>query len=188
MKYIYTVVLIVVLAGISMFIGGCANKVEQIAATHVIAYQGVPAMPEGAEVILEQAFTESGIPWDKENLANITEARSAITAMGKFMKAKSELTGEVPYYSYVSSFEYFRAQYFKLQRGLDARIEVPGAISDLGALCYRLVRQQILAGLAAQQNLITMENGKINGQASQEAMEQLKQVYQLLKPLLAAAL
>jgi len=171
-----------------MFIGGCANKVEQIAATHVVTYKGLPPMPEGAEDILVKAFTESDVPWGEENIQDIRESRAAINSMGKFMQIKSELSGTVPYYSYVASFEYLRAQYLRLQRSLDERVAVPGAVTEQAALLYEMVKQRIFAGLSTQQDLITMENGKINGMASQDAMEQLKDVYKLVKPLLGAVI
>ena len=182
MKYI-----LVILAAV--FLSGCgAQKVEQIAATHVIMYKGLPPMPEGVEDILVKAFTESAIPWDRNTLLEVRGSRNAITSMGDFMKAKSELNGSVPYYNYVSSYEFLKSQYMILQRGLTARTEVPGAVSEQATALFNMVSQRIMAGLENQQDLISVENGKINGMASQDTMNQLKDVYKLVKPLLGAVL
>ncbi len=188
MRYPYLFIVLItmlLMSGCSMF--GSSNILDIASQERIVLADQLQPDPE-AERILVRSFTRSKVPWKSGRIKTINEARAAIASMGKYLQARLLLDSSLPYYTYKASAEFVQNQYNILQKELDARVEVKGAIPDSSQVIYYYVRRDILLRLSLQRQKIALTGKGINDRASQSTLEELKGVYKAIKPLVEMAL
>ncbi len=182
MKYLMYLVLGVFISINSV---GCGkNKIDEAAQNQTVIYSDALAPNPAAESVLEKEFAKSRTPWNAKRLVTINKSRNAIDAMGVYLKARLEFDSTLPYYTYKSSFEYFQNQYNILQRELDARILIKGALSEQGQVIYFYVRRDINERLRIQRLRISSAEKTIEANASKDSIAEFKQIFTAVKPLI----
>ncbi len=188
MKYVILILMLIVLllsSGCSIFQGA---DIQGIASQKTIVLEDYLQPDPEAERILVRSFTRSKVPWKKGRVKEINKSRAALVSMGEYLQDRLLLDSSIPYYTYKASAEFTQNQYNKLQRELDARVEVKGAIPDSSKVIYYYVRRDILLRLSLQRQKIALTEKSINDKASQNTLEELKGVYKAIKPLIDMAL
>ncbi len=167
---------------------GAANVQEVIDGTKLVWVGDDALQPDPkAEAILFEAFSQSQIPWDKKQLEKATGARDAIQAQFAFLREKLKLDGTVSYYTFKSSFEFIQYNYKVLEDELNDRVNA-GALDPKAEVIYGYVKRDINTKLEIQRAKIAATEADINGRATELNIEQMRGVYDTLKPLISTVL
>jgi len=180
-KLLQGLLLVIVILGLF----GCGSNVQSVANNYMVPFVGNVLPPETAEMELEKAFRKSTVPWDLESAKRIANARNAISGIGEYIKDRLNFDSSLSYYNYKVWFEFTSYQYMKLQVELDARVKVPGAINDIGLVLYQYVRRDINNKLEAERTKIAATEKSIESKASADTIEDMKNIYATLKPLIS---
>ena len=143
-------------------------------------------MPE-AEEILYLEFVTSPIEWLPGDEERASKARDSINQQFEFWKARLSIDGTLPYYSYRSGFEFIQWNYRILEEVLDRRVD-QGAISDSGKIIYGFVKRDINTKLKMQLQRISQAEDSINSKTSAAQIEQMKRMYETIRPLIDLAI
>lgn len=180
-------ILLVSTTSCSMF-GGSAD-IRQFAQEETVSWLGDNALrpPAEAETILYEEFVTSPIDWLPGDAAKASMARDSINQQFEFMKAKLNLDGSLPYYTYRSGFEFISWNYKALEEALDRRVS-QGAISKAGEIIYGFVKRDVNTKLELQRQRISQAEESINSKTSESQIENMRRIYATLKPLVDLAL
>ena len=184
MKYRYLIILM------PLLLSGCfwdAN-IDTSSQNTRISYLGNIVPNENAEVLIERAFRKSTVQWDDVRLKKIYSARTAITTMGQYMKEKLDFNSSIRYYDYKFWFEFTANKYQKLQNELDARVGIEGAISDEGKELYLYARRDINTMLEMHRAKIAATEKSIEDKASADTIQDMKDIYAVIEPLVKMVL
>ena len=181
-----------ILLGILLLFTGCSSlqtaSVNEAIQSQTITYsEDLKPNPE-AESILVNAFAESEIPWDGNDYKDLVMARSAIQAMGEYLKSKLEFDSSLSYYTYKASFEFIQNQYNTMQNILDKRVALDGSVSNEVRVIYSYVKRDINNRIYKQQLKIAAVENDISSQSVGNTVEELKNLYTVIKPLIDMAL
>ncbi|MBU1420794.1 MAG: hypothetical protein KKI15_20130 [Proteobacteria bacterium] len=171
------------------FLAGCGANVQEVIDGTKLVWVGDNALQPDpkAEAILLEAFSQSDIAWDKQQMAEATGARDAIQSQFAFLREKLKLDGTLSYYTFKSSFEFIQYNYNVLEGILDERI-ASGALDEKSGVIYGYVKRDINVKLDIQRAKIAEAEADINGRVTELSIEQMKGVYDTLRLLIAAAL
>ncbi len=184
MKYRHLVLLL------PLLVSGCfwESNIQQVAQKEMVQFTGSIVPNEDAELILEKEFRASEVPWDEEMISNIDRARNAITGMGEYIQDRLNFDSSVAYYNYKNWFEFTSYQYMKLQGELDKRVAIDGAISEHGKVIYEYVKRDVNSLLEIQRLKISATEKSIEDKASADTLEDMKNIYKTIKPLVEMVL
>jgi len=178
-KYILLIFVLVALQ-----LSGCADSPNTDAALGDKTIQYTSLIPDPkAEMILESAFTNTGIAWEAGEVEALDQARNAIKAMGGYLKARLELDSTLPYYTYKYAFEFIVNQYNIIQNILDKRVVVPGAISEEAGVIYYYLKRDINTKLSLQRQNIAQTEKSVDAKASSSSLNDMKDLFTLVKPI-----
>ena len=180
---LFLIALAIMFSSCSILEGNINNQLS-VAQTE---FRAVPAPNPEAERILENAFSQSEIPWEVGSPEAIEKARLAIKATGEFLRSKLSLTSGLPYYSYRHSYEFVVNQYDIIARELDKRVAL-GAIEPKAAVIYGYVKRDITEQLEFQRKKIVSTEKEAKSQASTITIDEMKGLFNLIKPLIDVAL
>lgn len=186
MREFLLVVLFAILAFALTGCGAFRADVEKAAQSATVPFAGDYVLlpdPE-AEEILQGAFRRSDIPWDVQDAQKADQFRDAMDAQFEMWYAKVKLDGTLPYYNYKHGFEFIQFCWRNLIDILDRRVQ-DGALSIEEKVIYRLVRDNIEVKLDQQRRIIALAEDDINAAAEQLSIDQMKEVYKVMKPLIS---
>lgn len=180
--------LFILLAVVLFFVQGCANNNALKALNETrMPYAGQPELSTDVERIMEIVFTETGVPWDPATAAQVASARSSLLAIKARMVNRTMISSNISYYTARAAIEDVYVEYMNLQDGLDTRLHIKGALTDQGRELYIRIRQDINQELDKLMVILAAEIDKVNSAATKADMDDLKNVYTTLKPLLGTA-
>lgn len=170
---------------LSVTLSGCFwdAKIDDAAMEAKVVFVGAIEPSKNSEKLLEREFLASDVPWNEERVTKINQARITIKGNTEYVKERLNFDSSLPYYTYKSWFEIMSNQYMKLQIELDARVKIPGAISDLGYELYWYAKRDINMMLEAQRLKIAATEKSIEDKASADTIEDMKRIYATIKPL-----
>ncbi len=173
-----------------LLLSSCAKdaSILQLASQETIMYEGLPEPNEDSEAALIEGFSTSVVAWDDDDLAAVNTSRQTIQAIGKFLKYRLDLDSSIPYYTYKVTFEIIQNQYNILQNALDKRVAQPGAVDKNVAIIYAYVKRDVLQRLYIQQQKIAASEANIASNANRQTVEEMKSIFNAVKPLLDLAL
>jgi hypothetical protein len=174
---------------LSLFLQGCSGShIQNVAQNTTVKYYGTVVPNAAAEALLEEDFGSSPVPWDPEMVAEIEKARNALAGMAEYLHDRLNFDTSLPYYTYKNGFEFTAHHYMKLQNQLDERKLVPGAVSEWGLVIYEYVKRDINAALDAQRRKIAATEASIEDEANEDAIQDMKNLYNTLSPLIKMVL
>jgi len=168
---------------LALVLAGCGNNVlSTLDQTRVQDYR--PTLLDSfAEDILEEAFLETGLPWETDNIAQINSARSSLMAIKKRIDTRTMLNTSLPYYNYRAAVEDTYMESMNLLDGLDYRAAKEGALTRQGAELYRRIRQDFTQELDWQKGRLATETENIQKVANKADMADLQRMYKAIEPL-----
>lgn len=184
-EHIISAILYVMAIASALLFGGCGANVLEVANSARVASlseTAIRANPK-AEAILSEAFTKA--TWDDQQLAEATTAREAIKSQLAFLKKKQEIDGTVPYYTYKTSLEVIGYNYGILKDILDERV---GTLGEPEGVIYDYVVRDIAIKLEVQRVKAAEVEADINNRADALSAEQIRNIYDTLKPLVEIVL
>lgn len=175
------------LSGCGIF--GGTTDIAKFAEEETVSWFGEAALlpPAKAEQMLYEEFVTSTVDWLPGDEAKAAMARDAINQQFEYMKAKLDINGSLPYYTYRSGFEFIQFNYKMLEEVLDRRV-AQGAISEAAEIIYEFVRRDVNTKLQIQRQRISQAEDSINSKTSEAQIENMRRFYATLKPLVDLAL
>lgn len=181
-NWFFVILLIVVLPG-------CAsNNINRVAEDQQVVAPMVMPVDKETEGLLRVVFTETELAWDSEDLKEIDSCIAALNKESDYIKSLLNLTGQVPYFEYRASVNRALALTNDIKSILSERVEIPGAVTDVGKGYYNLLIEKILRNANAQRLNLASEEAKINKAATAMDIAELENLYNQLAPLVKTAM
>lgn len=172
-----------------VLVAGCSGRENtlQILNQTRSVYKGAPELSQNIENLMETVFTETGVPWNDKTWDQVAAARSSLVSIQDRMSKRMLVTSDIPYYTLRAAIEDVRFEYMKLQEALDTRLYIEGALTDQGRELYLRIRQDVLDALEVQKEYLATETKKVDDAATKADLDDLKNVYSTMKPLISMA-
>jgi len=181
-KVCVILVMFISLSGCSLFGGGqgTATDVKQV----TIVYNDPPIVDPRIEDTLEYSFLSSPVPWDKEMVKEIQQARNAIAAMVGFLKDSLDFDSKLPWYKYKASNEFLVNQYNILERNLDIRDGMRDGLDMDASIIYQYVKTEIKRRLNLQRQRIDASEKTMNDSTPEASIQEMLNLVKTFAPLI----
>lgn len=164
-------------------IASCSSNSTKYAQEAKITYVEQVLSDEQAMLLIEKHFRASDVPWDLDMVSNIEKSRNALMSEAEFLQGRLNVDRTLMYYNYRAGFERTSTYVSSLIAELDTRSKIEGAISEEGKWIYEKVRDDVLDRLELQRTKISMTEKAINEKATKDTIEDMKNIFETIKPL-----
>lgn len=178
-----TTLMYLVLIPIVFSISACGSNSSKYAQEAKIEYVEQVLSDEQAMILIEKHFRASDVPWDLDMVSNIEKSRNALMSEAEFLQGRLNVDRTLMYYNYRAGFERTSTYVSSLIAELNTRSKMEGAISEEGKWIYEKVRDDVLDRLELQRTKISMTEKAINEKATQDTIEDMKNIFETIKPL-----
>lgn len=185
MKNFWLIILLLTLPGCGMFSSAPVGEFIAEQQMAPVDYFDIAPLQE-IEDRLTKAFAEQ-VDWDEYDGKAITAALDAVKAEFSWLVYEAQTTGYLTYYDVLVSNKKVNHFWTIAEKGLD-EIVTDGAVDSDTSLIYFYVRRDIRAKLSAWNNSVDQAGEAISDKIRRYDVDQIKAVYDSIKPLIATVL